>query len=236
VDRRTVHGESWQWREFKVTAYHLPGQTLYHGGLLVEGRGHRILFAGDSFTPSGIDDYCAANRNWLGRAVGFDACLELVERLQPDMILNCHVDVAFCFTAQECALMRANLAERERSYGELLAWDHPNYGMDEGWVRCHPYEQRVCPGERVLVEVVVTNHSSEAREAECRLVLPSGWGICVPPGRAAIGPRDEGRIALSLDLPPDLPPARWVVPVGVIYDGRRLGQIQEAILDSRVTV
>ena len=66
VDRRTRHGESWQWHEFTVTAYHLPGQTLYHGGLLIEGRGHRILFCGDSFTMAGIDDYCAGNRNWLG--------------------------------------------------------------------------------------------------------------------------------------------------------------------------
>ncbi|MHC4403693.1 MAG: MBL fold metallo-hydrolase, partial [Planctomycetota bacterium] len=30
VDRPTADGESWPWREFRMTAYHLPGQTLYH--------------------------------------------------------------------------------------------------------------------------------------------------------------------------------------------------------------
>ena len=59
VDRATQDGESWTWHEFKLTAYHFPGQTLYHAGLLVEGQGLRMLFVGDSFTMAGIDDYCA---------------------------------------------------------------------------------------------------------------------------------------------------------------------------------
>lgn len=65
VDRVTCNGESWRWHEFKMTAYHLPAQTLYHSGLLVEGQRTRMLFVGDSFTPAGIEDYCAQNRCWL---------------------------------------------------------------------------------------------------------------------------------------------------------------------------
>ncbi|MHC4672614.1 MAG: MBL fold metallo-hydrolase [Planctomycetota bacterium] len=57
VDRPTNHAESWQWNEFKMTAYYFPGQTLYHSGLLVEADGLRMFFAGDSFSMSGIDDY-----------------------------------------------------------------------------------------------------------------------------------------------------------------------------------
>ena len=37
VDHRTGDAESWRWHEFTLTAYHFGGQTLYHGGLLVEG-------------------------------------------------------------------------------------------------------------------------------------------------------------------------------------------------------
>src|SRR5574340_595079 len=43
VDRATQHGDSWTWHEFKMTAYHFPGQTLYHSGLLVESGGTRML-------------------------------------------------------------------------------------------------------------------------------------------------------------------------------------------------
>jgi glyoxylase-like metal-dependent hydrolase (beta-lactamase superfamily II) len=52
VKKKTEHGEKWRWREFDLTAYHFPGQTYYHSGLLAEGRGKRIFFAGDSFSPA----------------------------------------------------------------------------------------------------------------------------------------------------------------------------------------
>ena len=42
--------------------------------------------------------------------------------------------------------MLDTLAEREESYTALFPWDHANYGMDEHWVRCYPYEQEVAPG------------------------------------------------------------------------------------------
>jgi len=228
--RRTQSGDSWEWHEFTVTAYHLPGQTLYHGGLLVEGRGCRILFAGDSFTMAGIDDYCPDNRNFLGQGVGFDACLELVRALDPDIILNCHVDVGFDFTDQECRFVRANLAERERSYGDLFPWDHPNYGMDESWVRCYPYEQRVTPGETVHLQVVLTNHSDGEREAVCRPVLPGPWQVQLVPRKMAVPPKTEQSIAFAFTVPRDVQPGRWLVPVEVTYHGRRLGQFREAIL------
>jgi glyoxylase-like metal-dependent hydrolase (beta-lactamase superfamily II) len=235
VDRRTEHGESWAWREFTFTAYHLPGQTHYHGGLLVKGRGTRILFVGDSFTPSGLDDYCAGNRNLLGHNKGFDACLALVQQIAPQMMLNSHVDTGFNFTAEDCASMRANLAEREKSYGDLVPWGHANYGLDEHWVRCHPYEQHVSPGTgvqdtRVQIDVIVTNHSNHRCTARCRPVPPPQWQIDAAAAETTIAPKTEGRIALVLDIPHDAAPGRWVIPIDVIYDGRRLGQCREAIV------
>jgi glyoxylase-like metal-dependent hydrolase (beta-lactamase superfamily II) len=230
VDRRTTHGEFWQWHEFTMTAYHLPGQTLYHGGLLVEGHGQRILFAGDSFTMAGIDDYCTGNRNYLGQGVGFDACLSLVEALAPDHILNCHVDQAFRFTQSECTFMRANLAKREALYGELLPWNHPNYGLDEHWVRCHPYEQQIAPGERVQLAVIFTNHSNKEREAMCRPVLPAQWGVQVRSQTTVIPPKAENGVLFSFTVPVGAQNKRYIVPVEVTYHGRRLGQFREAIL------
>ena len=245
VDRATTDGESWRWHEFKMTAYHFPGQTLYHAGLLVEGEGLRMFFGGDSFTMAGIDDYCAANRNWLGRGVGFDRCIGLLEELQPTHIFNPHMDVAFDFTGEQCRSMRANLAEREKLYGQLVPWEHANYGMDEPWVRCHPYEQPAAPGGEAAVDVVVTNHSAEARPFACRAVLPRAWRPGLPQD-AAHGPADaglvtawvrgqaparsEGRVRLSLRVPGQCPHGRWVIPVDLVYGGRDLPQFTEGIL------
>ncbi|MCS6831535.1 MAG: MBL fold metallo-hydrolase, partial [bacterium] len=129
VDRVVEHGERWQWQEFTLTAYHFPGQTLYHGGLLVEGRGLRLFFCGDSFTPTGLDDYCAFNRNLLGEGVGYDFCLQLLEELQPDMLLNCHVDAPFAPSAAHLSMWRAVLRERVVLLKQLLPYEDPNEGV-----------------------------------------------------------------------------------------------------------
>ena len=230
VDYRTQDGDSWRWNEFKMTAYHFPGQTYYHGGLLVEGRGVRMFFAGDSFTMAGIDDYCSGNRNLLGEGVGYDRCLAWIAELQPTHIFNCHVPCAFAFTDEEIRQMRTNLADREHLYADLFPWDHPNYGLDEHWVRPYPYEQNVTPGETVTLHLVVTNHSAQARIARCRPILPESWGMDIPEQAVTIPPKQEGHITFSIPIPPHANGAqRTVIPLDVTYDEQSLGQFREAI-------
>lgn len=248
IDQITQEGESWQWNEFRLTAYHFPGQTYYHGGLLVEGQGMRLFFSGDSFTMAGIDDYCSGNRNLLGAGIGYDHCLALLAELQPTHIFNCHVGPAFEFTSDEIAHMRANLAERVQSYGRLLPWDHPNYGLDEQWVRCEPYEQQLLPGVATTLTVVVTNHSAVAKAVRCQPILPTAWRTSNPEQQITIPAHSEGRLLFTIAIPHALltnethqraatidhttaaPPQRIVIPIEVTYDGRALGQFREAIL------
>jgi hypothetical protein len=199
--------------------------------LLVEGRGVRLFFAGDSFTMAGIDDYCSGNRNLLGDGVGYDRCLALIEQLKPTHIFNCHVNCAFDFTADELRWMRQNLAEREQLYTELIPWDHANYGLDEQWVRCHPYEQDVTQGGTAELRVVFTNHSAEPRQAVCRPILPESWGVNIPAQAATIPPKSDGYLPFSIPIP-DLKPdraKRVIVPIDVTYNGRPLGQFREAV-------
>jgi hypothetical protein len=231
VDRPTQDGESWQWHEFRLTAYHLPGQTLYHSGLLVESGELKMLFAGDSFTMSGIDDYCAHNRNWLGSGVGFDRCIALIDKLRPTHIFNCHVDKAFDFTPEECRFMRANLAERETLFGELVAWDHANYGMDEPWVRCHPYEQKGRAGASAAFEVAVTNHSAAPRTLTCRAVLPRSLGGGTTEwNTVTVAAKRDGQIRLTVPIPATAAPGRYIIPVDVKYADHDLPQFAEAMV------
>ena len=236
VDRITRDGDSWEWNEFTMTAYHFPGQTHYHGGLLVEGRGVRMFFAGDSFTMAGIDDYCSGNRNLLGKEVGYEKCLRLIQHLKPTHLFNCHVDPAFDFTEVEIRCMLDTLAEREKCYGALFPWEHANYGMDEHWVRCYPYEQEVAPGETVQLRVEITNHSSEPRTAIAQPVLPAAWNIALAPAETTIPPKSDGSLHFSIPIPLrcewegfQTPIGRIVVPVDITYNGHPLGQFREAI-------
>ena len=235
VDRITGDGDSWQWNEFTMTAYHFPGQTYYHGGLLVEGRGVRMFFAGDSFTMAGIDDYCSGNRNLLGKDAGYEKCLRRIQALKPTHIFNCHVDPAFDFTDAEIQCMLDTLAEREKCYTALFPWDHANYGMDEHWVRCYPYEQEVARGETAQFRVEITNHSYEPRTAIVQPILPSAWNMELPPAETTIPARSDGHIDFSVPIPHCewegfvTPTSRIVIPMDITYDERPLGQFREAI-------
>ena len=230
VDRITQDGDSWQWNEFTMTAYHFPGQTYYHGGLLVEGQSVRMFFGGDSFTMAGIDDYCSGNRNLLGADVGYEKCLRLIQELKPTHIFNCHVDPAFDFTDAEIVCMLDTLAEREKCYTALFPWDHANYGMDEHWVRCYPYEQEVAPGETTELRVEITNHSDEPRTATAQPILPASWGMEIPPAETTIPPRTDGHIDFSIPIPQHCTASgRIVIPVDITYNARPLGQFREAI-------
>ena len=230
VDRITQDGDSWQWNEFTMTAYHFPGQTYYHGGLLVEGRGVRMFFGGDSFTMAGIDDYCSGNRNLLGEDVGYEKCLRLIQELKPTHIFNCHVDPAFDFTDAEIACMLDTLAEREKCYTALFPWDHANYGMDEHWVRCYPYEQEVAPGETAQLRVEITNHSYEPRTATAHPILPASWDMEIAPAETTIPPRTDGYIGFSIPIPQHYEAlGRIVIPIDLTYNARPLGQFREAI-------
>lgn len=236
VDRATRDSDSWQWNEFKMTAYHFPGQTYYHGGLLVEGRDVRMFFAGDSFTMAGIDDYCSGNRNLLGKDVGYESCLRRIQQLKPTHIFNCHVDPAFDFTDEEIIFMLDTLAEREKCYTDLFPWDHANYGMDDQWVRCYPYEQEVTLGKTAALKVEITNHSLEPRKAIAQPILPKAWNMQVDATETTIPPKADGFIEFSIPIPQRselegfaTPIGRIVIPIEVTYNDKPLGQFREAI-------
>jgi hypothetical protein len=179
---------------------------------------------------SGIDDYCPGNRNPLGVGQGFDACLALLETLKPDTILNCHVDLGFQFSAAQYRTMRENLVRRKELYRQLLPWDDPNYGLDEQWIRCHPYEQSVVPGGTARLEVVITNHSAVAHTATCSPSLPTGWGGDPRQSTALVAPGAVGRLGFRVDVPARASPGLYVVPVQVAYGSRELGHLREALL------
>ena len=237
VDQVTTDGQSWQWREFRMTAFDFPGQTLYHDALFVEGQGVKMLFVGDSFTPAGIDDYCALNRNWLGDGVGFDRCVALIERLQPTHIFNCHVADAWDFTPGQCKQMRANLAEREELFGQLVPWDHANFAMDQSWVRAFPYERQAKPGGEVKLDVIFTNHATKPRDAACRVVVPRAWSSqSTAPANAgewvagAVAAKTEGHLSAVLRIPASAKPGRYPIAIDIRFDRRELPQFAHVVV------
>jgi len=233
VDRVTRDGESWEWREFRLTAHTLPGQSIYDAALLVERGDESILFIGDSFSPSGIDDYCTQNRNLLGPGLGYDRCLALLEGLEfSGLLVNEHVPGAFTFRADEIAGMREELARRRDAFRKLMPCDDPNYGLDPQWVRVDPYRQEARPGAEVRWRVIVRNYSCEPRQASVALRPPSGWTVVQDVAAAEVAPGAEATMELSARVPDDAT-GRAVAGFAVTYGGTALLELAEGIVDVR---
>jgi Zn-dependent hydrolases, including glyoxylases len=152
-------GHSWIWEEFEFTSFEFPGQTLYHGGLMVRNtdNGEIVFFAGDSFTPSGIDDYCAYNRNLLIPDEGYFKCVDILKKYMPDYIINQHVDNAFCFNHEQLKCFEENLLQRMSLLSKLSVWDNINYALDEYFLMAYPYEQDDIDNVRILISDYADN-------------------------------------------------------------------------------
>jgi glyoxylase-like metal-dependent hydrolase (beta-lactamase superfamily II) len=230
VDRILEHGESFQWKEFRLTAFHFPGQTEYHTGLLVERDGYKVFFTGDSFTNWGLDDYCSQNRCFLGEGAGYLKCIEILLKTKPDMLVAAHWGPS-PVTPESLRKTAALLREREKLLGRLFPHENPNFGLDPYWIRAYPYRQMALPGALVTVEARVMNHSAKRMTVRAGLRLPAGWKAGTPAPAQAIPPRTEGRIRLSAMAPPAPQRRRQVLGLAATVDGKPLGEFAEAIVD-----
>ncbi len=231
VTRRLGDGETWRWREFTLTARFFPGQTLYHGALLAEGRGHRLFFIGDAFTPTGLDDYCAYNRNLLREDGGYARCLRVVREHNPVLMFNCHVEVGFRFGEAQLDFLERNLAERRGLFGRLLPWPAADFGLDSEWVRAEPYQQAARAGGVARVAVVVENHAQAAMAFACCVETPEGWGLSGGGDAVTIAARGVAEIGFEVAVPAGAAPGRYVLPVWVRMGDRDLGPVTEALVD-----
>ena len=152
--RPMENGATQRWNEFEFSYSYFPGQTLYHGGLAAANdNGETIFFAGDSFTPTGMDDYCLLNRNFVAPEEGFTDCLEMLRKRRGDyFIINQHVPPAFRFSPREIGRMADNFRKRRDLLAALFPWDDPNFGVDEQWARFYPYAAEAAAGGTPRVE------------------------------------------------------------------------------------
>jgi len=228
VTHHLRHGEGFQLGDFRFTNYFFPGQTLYHGALLVEGRDRRLLFAGDSFTPGGVDDYCVYNRNLPGAGRGLLLCIDIIRQVKPDMIVNQHVEAPFVFREAHLGFMERKLREREKLLRDLLPWDDPGFGLDPYWVRFFPYEQRVPAGGTGETAVVVTNHSCIPLEIEVELHIPADWWCQKQKQQLVVPAKGEGTAGFRF-VTGDEPGLR-VTGASVTTGGQRYSEITQGLV------
>lgn len=213
-------GGQLQWKDFKLTFHYFPGQTIYHDALLFEKRnGDAIFFVGDSFTPSGIDDYCLLNRNFLHPGTGYFYCLDMLNKLPPNVLLsNQHVEPLFSFSTEQIEKMKKILEARTRILKELIPFDDINYGLDEQWAAIYPYGQKSSPGNSFNFMVKLHNHSESAKTFT---VVPGDLAdFKIDPRKATIviGPDSEGKVNFKVKPDKKVTSGLYVIDASVSFD------------------
>jgi glyoxylase-like metal-dependent hydrolase (beta-lactamase superfamily II) len=228
-----ANGHKMQWKEFELTSYYFPGQTLYHGALLVErDDGQRIFFIGDSFTPSGMDDYCLLNRNFLHEAMGYLYCLDLLLKMPGDYLLvNQHVVNTFRFDGRQIENMMEVLAKRREILAEIFPWDDPNYGIDERWVRIQPYGQKARAGQSVEIAVKILNHSSSDQVFAVKPNAPEGFRLEPAKASGSVESRQETEIRFTVTVPSSVSENLHIITCDVGFGEWNLRQWCESLLE-----
>ncbi len=221
------------WREFQLTFYDYPGQTLYHDAMLVErADGQSLFFLGDSFTPSGFDDYCLLNRNLLHEGAGYFHCLDVLETLPSDCLLvNQHVGPVFRFDKSQLDRMRNALVERRKLLADLLPWDEPNYGIDERWARIYPYGQIMAQGQSAKIEVRILNHSNGAHSYTVTPHVPEGFHLKPDRAEITIQPRQERALAFEVTVDSSPAVASAVITTDITFGHWFLRHWCEALIE-----
>lgn len=201
------HGHQMKWHEFKFTFEFFPGQTYYHGALLVERPNEApIFFVGDAFSPSGMDDYCVLNRNLIHDDAGYFYCLKRVRELKNKTdgkywLVNEHIPYVFRFSDRELDYLVSQYKKRREVLSKLFPWDDPNYGIDEQWAFFYPHGVNAKPDQTIELEVRVQNHSPIDREFKVSLRLPPGVSATAVQKTVRIGSRQSGVAKFSVTAP-----------------------------------
>ena len=205
-------GEEMTWREFRFTARFFPGQMLDHGGLLVEPpteKGAPVFFIGDSFSPSGIDDYCLMNRNLLREDLGYLRCFQIVREELPEgaWLVNQHIPHLFRFRPDELDFLEQRYRERIELLRDFTPWDDPNFAVDEQWAWCRPYGQEAKAGQNFAITVRIENHSKQEREFQVTPHAPPGISWVEPKSKPfRIGAQQRGEITFRGKIGSDAGP------------------------------
>ncbi|MBM4093297.1 MAG: hypothetical protein FJ276_28380, partial [Planctomycetes bacterium] len=172
------------------------------------------------------------NRNFLHEGMGFFFCLDLVGRVAPEaLLINQHVGPAFRFSGRQRDAMLDTLRERTRLLQELLPWDDPNFGIDEGWARFYPYATEVRPGESVRLSLRLQNHSPKEQTFAVKPRLPAGWTLtAVDPALIGIPPREERAVELAFAVPANAPAGIRLVTADISWDDWDLREWTEAMV------
>ncbi len=234
VDRILHDGEKVRWEEYELEFFHLPGQTEYHQGLLTVVDGKRVLFTGDNTWnkkfPDKVRNGPLVPHNEYLLDSGFIACARKMLESGPDLVCPAHTE-EYSPSRQDLEEFLDWAMKLREVMTSLIDQPDPNFGLDYRWCHFYPYRAALASGKIVRLELRVRNHLFKDAKVEVRLQLPEGVS-CPFPKRSVTVP-EKTQVAIPFDLIEleDAQKGRRVITADITINGRRLGEVAEALID-----
>ncbi len=232
VDRTVERGEAFEWRGMRFYIEQHPGQTLYHQLIWFEADGKKFLSIGDNVSGLSfreqrdyIHSFIPKNRTPVSSYR--DMSRQILDHA-PDTVLTGHGG-AVPFERDKVERWRDWMDEWQGRFERILDQPHPNLGMDPQWIEFYPYKFRVRRGEVRRLKLRVTNHETETRA--CTVSFRSVAGVKIEPDGVELqaGARAVTECELTVTFPGAFTTHSIAVVADVTWNGRRLGEIAEAI-------
>lgn len=231
------NGYEMEWQEFRMKFYYFPGQTIYHGSMWLDKKNEDtdLFFIGDSFSPTGMDDYSLQNRNLLHRNIGYYRCLKILKRMNkkktPYYLINQHIRPAFWFSNEQIDVLIDNLDRRRALFNELFPWENVNFGIDPQWARFDPYQLKKTPGEQFDITLRMFNHYETSTAFQVNLSLPDGFSLQSGDPSVDAGPLEQHQHTFTLRTSEDIEPGLYVIPAIVKNAGNDLAIHIESLVE-----
>ena len=237
ADRVIKDSETIEWEGLKLHFFHMPGQTIYHQGLMVEDEGKRFVFSGDNIwhPADGVrpmnSPVIPRNRYFIGDNEGYLKISKDLLDLKVDVIVPSHY-FPFSVTREELEMYR-NWAEKLTAlYKEIIDQPDANMGMDHLWIHFYPYRAEVKDNEEFTVNVNVTNHLNNT--SEFKITLKSSENIiCNQRTKTyTISAKSSETIPFTIKVSPkNKNIKREVICADVTMNGKHLGEYAEMVID-----
>ena len=236
VNRSIGQGETIRWEEFEFQVFHAPGHADYHMAMFGEIDGKRVAFTGDEIGYFANDDTYRSNNVWRNHvhANSHEVTGKLYLEHQPEISCPGHGG-PFEITPDQWRYFHDWCMKEGQHWRDLVGGTSVEQAVYPDYVFLYPYQPPCAPGESVKMQVWFENIFEETATLNWSLDLPEGWTAKPSKGKIAVKPGKKGIAPFTLSIPNSYSSAyrRQAFTLDATIDGKRLGQIAEAVVDLR---
>jgi glyoxylase-like metal-dependent hydrolase (beta-lactamase superfamily II) len=232
VDRALADRGRVSWDRWTFDVFHMPGHTWWALGLFGEIDGTRVAFTGDNLLQGTVSPLRAAAPVYRNKMLA-DSIAVGVRRLmefEPELILTGHTG-ALRVDRRMLEDFHGWARQLEGVFRTLVAVPaEVNFALDPNFATLYPYRNPARPGDRLPIELRVTNHGTRDAVARASLVAPPGWSASPGEAEASVVAGESGVLRFVVEVPAGAA-GRHVLCAELTLGERRFGQIAEALVD-----